>query len=88
MSTSGLIDIGANLTHPQLYNQLDEIVSNIIASETDSVIITSSTIEDTIIALEIIEKYPEIFYTTAGYHPHNAKAVSYTHLTLPTILLV
>ena len=36
MNTSGLIDIGANLTHPQLYNQLDEIVSNIIGSETDS----------------------------------------------------
>ena len=84
MSTSGLIDIGANLTHPQLYNQLDEIVSNIIASETDSVIITSSTIEDTIIALDIIEKYPKIFYTTAGYHPHNAKDFNIEHIKLIT----
>ena len=47
MKTLGLIDIGANLTHPQLFNQLDDIVNNIIASETESAIITSSTIDDT-----------------------------------------
>jgi len=73
MNTSGLIDIGANLTHPQLYDQLKSVVDNILSSETELVIITSSNLEDTSLALEIIKKYPEIFYTTAGYHPHNAK---------------
>ena len=73
MNVAGLIDIGANLTHPQLFDQLDHIVNNIIDSETDSVIITSSNIQDIDIALRIIDKYPKIFYTTAGFHPHNAK---------------
>ena len=38
----GLIDIGANLTHPELYNQLDRIVNNLRAENIEKVIITSS----------------------------------------------
>ena len=77
MNIKGLIDIGANLTHPQLYDQLDLVVDNIISSYTGSVIITSSNLNDTVIALYIISKYPDIFYTTVGYHPHNAKDFKY-----------
>ncbi len=76
MSNEGLIDIGANITHPQLYNQLDKIITNIENSNTNNVIITSSNLSDTKLALEIINKYPGIFYTTVGYHPHNAKDFS------------
>ena len=76
MNDLGLIDIGANLTHPTLYNQLDVIVENIISSETKSVIITSSCLKDTSLALNIINKHPDIFYTTTGFHPHNAKDFS------------
>jgi len=73
MRNQGLIDIGANITHPQLYNQLDKIIVNIENSNTKKVIITSSNLSDTKLALEIINKHPDIFYTTVGYHPHNAK---------------
>ena len=73
MNNQGLIDIGANLTHSQLYDQLDLVVDNIVSSDTGSVIITSSNLNDTVIALDIISKYPDIFYTTVGYNPHNAK---------------
>ena len=82
MNTRGLIDIGANLSHPQLYDQLEKIVNNIISSETQSVIITSSNLEDTIIALDIINKYPDLFHTTVGYHPHNAKDFKSEHFDL------
>tara|TARA_A100001011_G_scaffold387882_2_gene466499 strand:+ start:196 stop:987 length:792 start_codon:yes stop_codon:yes gene_type:complete len=81
MNTSGLIDIGANLTHPQLFDQLNSIVDNILSSQTELVIITSSNLEDTSLALEIIRKHPEIFYTTAGYHPHNAKDFTLGHIS-------
>ena len=47
MNMSGLIDIGANLTHPDLYNQLDSIVENIKAENIEKVIITSSNVIDT-----------------------------------------
>tara|TARA_B100001769_G_scaffold141142_1_gene110560 strand:+ start:466 stop:1257 length:792 start_codon:yes stop_codon:yes gene_type:complete len=80
MNSPSLIDIGANLTHPKLYDQLNKIVNNILSSETEIVIITSSNIEDTTIALDIISKYPEIFYTTIGYHPHNAKDFKIEHI--------
>ncbi len=77
MNNQGLIDIGANLTHSELYDQLDLVVDNIVSSDTGSVIITSSNLNDTVIALDIISKYPDIFYTTVGYHPHNAKEFKY-----------
>ena len=47
----GLIDIGANLTHPELYNQLDRIVNNLRAENIEKVIITSSNVSDTHTAL-------------------------------------
>ena len=61
---------------------LEKIVNNIISSETQSVIITSSNLEDTIIALDIINKYPDLFHTTVGYHPHNAKDFKSEHIDL------
>ena len=76
MNNIGLIDIGANLTHPELYNQLDKIVENIQSAHIKKVIITSSNLEDTKTALNIINLYPDLFYTTVGFHPHNAKDFS------------
>ena len=76
MNNIGLIDIGANLTHPELYNQLDKIVENLQSANIKKVIITSSNLEDTKTALNIINLYPDLFYTTIGFHPHNAKDFS------------
>ena len=71
-----LIDIGANLTHPELNKKIDVIVDNIKSANIEKVIITSSNTQDTKEALEIISKYPDLFYTTVGFHPHNAKDYS------------
>ena len=76
MNNIGLIDIGANLTHPELYNQLDKIVKNLKTADIKKVIITSSNLGDTKTALDIINLYPDLFYTTIGFHPHNAKDFS------------
>lgn len=76
MNNIGLIDIGANLTHPELYNQLDKIVENLKTADIKKVIITSSNLGDTKTALDIINLYPDLFYTTIGFHPHNAKDFS------------
>ena len=48
MNTVGLIDIGANITHPQLHNQIDKVVENMKAQNIDKAIITSSNLKDTI----------------------------------------
>tara|TARA_Y100000817_G_C16785606_1_gene512655 strand:+ start:45 stop:842 length:798 start_codon:yes stop_codon:yes gene_type:complete len=72
-SKPSFIDIGVNLTHKQLYDDLQTVVENMVDANIQKAIITSSTIDETNVALEIIKKYPEKFYTTVGYHPHNAK---------------
>ena len=35
--------------------------------------ITSSHIDDTKNAVELINREPDLLYTTVGFHPHNAK---------------
>ena len=84
MNTLGLIDIGANLTHPQLHNQLDKVVENMKIKNIKKAIITSSNLEDTKVALDIIKIYPKIFYTTVGFHQHNAK--DFTHENIDEII--
>ena len=81
MNTLGLIDIGANITHPQLHNQIDKVVENMKAQNINKAIITSSNLKDTKIALDIINVYPEIFYTTVGFHPHNAKGFIHENIS-------
>jgi len=84
MNTVGLIDIGANITHPQLHNQIDKVVENMKIQNISKAIITSSNLEDTKKALDIIASYPETFYTTVGFHPHNAK--DFTHEKIDSII--
>ena len=67
------IDIGVNLTHDQLLDNIDKVINDMIDANVNNAIITSSCIDETYKALEIIDKYPSIFYTTVGFHPHNAK---------------
>ncbi len=76
MSNSPIIDIGANLTHPDLIGEIDEIKHKMSLEQVAKAIIISSTFDDTDAALEIISDHPNIFYTTAGFHPHNAKDYS------------
>ncbi|MEC9205823.1 MAG: TatD family hydrolase [Pseudomonadota bacterium] len=73
VNKNALIDIGANLTHDQLFKKIPSIIKKFKASHVQKVIITSSNIHDTEIALDLIKKFPNVFYTTVGFHPHNAK---------------
>ena len=68
-----LIDIGANLTHDQLLKNIHAVIDNFKKVHVENVIITSSNTTDTEKALGLIKKFPNLFYTTVGFHPHNAK---------------
>ena len=68
-----LIDIGANLLDKKLYQNIDSIIQNSRSNNVEKIIITSSHINDTKEAIKLIHKEPNIFYTTVGFHPHNAK---------------
>ena len=68
-----LIDIGANLTHDQLLSNIHSVIERFKKANIKKVIITSSNLTDTKKALDLIKKFPQIFFTTIGFHPHNAK---------------
>ena len=81
------IDIGVNLTHDELFNNLDKVINDMIDVNINNAIITSSCIDETYKALEIIDKYPSIFYTTIGFHPHNAKEFKESNVSIIKELL-
>ena len=81
------IDIGVNLTHDQLLDIIDKVVNDMIGVNVNNAIITSSCIDETYKALEIIDKYPSIFYTTAGFHPHHAKDFKESNISIIKKLL-
>ncbi len=68
-----LIDIGANLTHNQLLDNIDSVITRFKKAKIEKVVITSSNLNDTKKALELIKQFPDVFFTTVGFHPHNAK---------------
>ncbi len=46
-SHSSFIDIGVNLTHNQLLNNLDKVINDMIDANINNAIITSSCIDET-----------------------------------------
>ena len=68
-----LIDIGANLLDKKLFQNIDTIIQNCKSNNIEKIIITSSHINDTREAIEFMQKEPDMFFTTVGFHPHNAK---------------
>ena len=68
-----LIDIGSNLLDKQLLKNFNAIIDKSKKYNIKNIIITSSHINDTRKAKELIDKEPSYLYTTVGFHPHNAK---------------
>ncbi|MDG2060450.1 MAG: TatD family hydrolase [SAR86 cluster bacterium] len=66
-------DIGANLTHPDLQEDLESILENALNEGVVNISVTSSNLEESIKALDLVKKWPEILISTAGIHPHEAK---------------
>ncbi len=68
------IDIGINLTNKQFYNEREEIISRALDHGIEHVILTGTSIRGSRESAEIAEEYPEILFSTAGIHPHDAKS--------------
>ncbi len=87
-----MIDIGSNLTSESFKNDLPEVIQRAKKQGVSAIIATGTSAESSINAQQLAANYPQYLYSTAGVHPHEADhysdPVSYTHLTLPTILLV
>lgn len=71
------IDIGINLTNKQFYNEHEEIVNRAFGNGVEQMILTGTSVRGSKESAAIAEDYPEILFSTAGIHPHDAK--SFTH---------
>ena len=71
------IDIGINLTNKQFYNEQEEIINRALDNGVEQMILTGTSVRGSKESAAIAEDYPEILFSTAGIHPHDAK--SFTH---------
>lgn len=68
------IDIGINLTNKQFYNEQEEIINRAIDNGVDYMILTGTSIRGSKESAAIAEDYPDVLFSTAGIHPHDAKS--------------
>lgn len=68
------IDIGINLTNKQFYNEQDKIINRALDNGVEQMILTGTSVRGSKESAEIAEEYPEILFSTAGIHPHDAKS--------------
>ena len=69
------IDIGINLTNRQFHNDIENIIQNAIEAEVAQMILTGTSVKGSEEALKIAQEYPNVLYSTAGIHPHDAKSM-------------
>lgn len=68
------IDIGINLTNKQFNNEHEEIINRALDNGVEQMILTGTSVRGSKESAEIAEDYPEILFSTAGIHPHDAKS--------------
>ena len=67
-----LIDIGANLTHESFDRDRDDVLRRARDAGVRRLIVTGTSLTESVRALELARAYPGTLYSTAGVHPHNA----------------
>lgn len=67
-----LVDIGANLTHKSFAHDLDEVIASSMAAAVSHIILTGTDLESSQQAQQLSAQNPELFSSTAGFHPHVA----------------
>ena len=67
-----LVDIGANLTHESFDRDRDEVLRQARSAGVRRMIITGTSVTESVRALELAEARPGQLFSTAGVHPHNA----------------
>ena len=72
-STYQLVDIGVNLTHKQFNNDLPDVLSRSINAGVSLLVLTGTTIRDSVNSQKLAATKPGVLFSTAGVHPHNAK---------------
>ncbi len=73
---TGLVDIGANLTHDSFDHDRDAVLARAQAAGVTQLVVTGASREHSPKALALARAHPGVLFATAGVHPHHA--VEYT----------
>jgi len=65
-----LIDTHAHLNFPDFEKDLNEVIKRSVENGVKKIICVSSSLKDSIKAIEIAKEYPKIVYAAVGIHPH------------------
>jgi TatD DNase family protein len=68
-----LVDIGANLTHPAFHGDLPEVLARARAAGVTAIVVTGTSVAESMHALKTSNADPQTLYATAGVHPHHAR---------------
>ncbi len=75
MPVAALIDIGANLAHDSFDRDREAVIARARDAGIAAIIVTGSTIEDSVRAGAICRRWPRMLRSTAGVHPHHASGL-------------
>ena len=78
-----LVDIGANLTHPAFREDLPEVLARARQAGVTAIVVTGTSVAESLNALKTSNAYPQTVYATAGVHPHHARECNDT--TIPAL---
>ncbi|TXI07417.1 MAG: hypothetical protein E6Q76_08545, partial [Rhizobium sp.] len=68
---NGLIDVGANLAGESFHHDLDAVLARAWQAGLSKIVVTGSSQESSLQAVELARRYPGKLYATAGLHPHH-----------------
>jgi TatD DNase family protein len=68
-----LVDIGANLTHSSFRGDLDAVLARARAAGVGTIVVTGTSVAESLHAARLAEAHPDVLYATAGVHPHHAR---------------
>ena len=67
-----LIDIGVNLGHRRFEKDRRQVIERAQAAGVTRMILTGTSVQESVEALELTKAAPKALYATAGVHPHDA----------------
>lgn len=69
---SALIDIGANLAHDSFDRDREEVLAKAHAAGVTRIVVTGSTLQSSLKAVQLSRAAADQLFATAGIHPHHA----------------
>lgn len=75
-----LIDIGLNLSNKRFDKDRQQVIQRAQAAGVTQMILTGTCEYHSLKAADLAQQYPNVLFSTAGVHPHDAKDVSPNYL--------